>query len=183
MADVDIGLTLKRVRVNRGLSQRQLAKRAGISNATISLIETNQVNPSVGALKRVLDAIPIRLDEFFAFDLPTSERVFYRHNELLEIGRGGVSYREVGWDFKGRALSLLAETYAPGADSGKVELRHEGEEGGIVIRGQLEVTIGDKRTVLGPGDAYYFRSDLPHRFRNIGKEPCELITAGTPASF
>ena len=61
MAGVDLGPLLRRVREERGLSQRQLAKRAGISNATISLIESNAVNPSVGALKRVLDAVPIGL--------------------------------------------------------------------------------------------------------------------------
>lgn len=41
-------------------SQRQLAKRVGITNSTLSLIESNQTSPSVSALKRILDSIPIR---------------------------------------------------------------------------------------------------------------------------
>jgi transcriptional regulator with XRE-family HTH domain len=183
MADVDLGSLLRRVREARGLSQRQLAKRAGISNATISLIESNAVNPSVGALKRVLDAVPIGLAEFFALDTGPARQVFYKAEELMEIGRGAVSYRQVGTDLRGRALQMLAERYAPGADSGKVLLQHQGEECGIVIRGQLEVTVGSDKRVLKPGDAYYFESREPHRFRNVGAEPCELVTACTPPSF
>jgi mannose-6-phosphate isomerase-like protein (cupin superfamily) len=45
------------------------------------------------------------------------------------------------------------------------------------------VTVGDEVAVLGQGDAYYFKSSLPHQFRNIGNEPCELISACSPPSF
>ena len=62
-------------------------------------------------------------------------------------------------------------------------LRHASEEGAVVIRGQLEVTVGDQRRVLGPGEAYYFDSRLPHRFRNLGEEVCELVSACTPAEL
>jgi mannose-6-phosphate isomerase-like protein (cupin superfamily) len=62
-------------------------------------------------------------------------------------------------------------------------LRHESEEGGVVIRGRMEVTVGDQRRVLGPGDAYYFDSRIPHRFRNVGDEECEVVSACTPPSF
>ena len=183
MTEVNLGSLLRRVREERGLSQRQLAKRAGISNATVSMIESNAVNPSVGALKRVLDAVPIGLSDFFAMDQAQTRRVFYRAGELTEIGRGRVSYRQVGADLRGRALQMLAERYAPGADSGKILLHHQGEECGIVIRGQLEVTVGGDWSVLGPGDAYYFDSREPHRFRNVGSEVCELVTTCTPPSF
>jgi mannose-6-phosphate isomerase-like protein (cupin superfamily) len=62
-------------------------------------------------------------------------------------------------------------------------MTHEGEECGIMLSGRLEVTVADKTEVLRAGDAYYFRSDQPHQFRNPGNEPCELITACSPPSF
>jgi mannose-6-phosphate isomerase-like protein (cupin superfamily) len=43
--------------------------------------------------------------------------------------------------------------------------------------------VGEETAVLKAGDAYYFKSSQPHRFRNTGVEPCELITACTPPSF
>lgn len=182
---LNIGGRLRLVRQQHGLSQRELARRAGVTNATISLIESNGINPSVGSLKRVLDGIPMGLSEFFAFEVEEEEdrKVFFPANELVEIGRGGISYRQVGVDLTGRALQILEERYAPGADTGKILLRHEGEEGAVVITGRLEVTVGDQKRTLGPGDAYQFDSRLPHRFRNTGDEPCLVISACTPPSF
>ena len=67
--------------------------------------------------------------------------------------------------------------------SSRAMLRHESEEGGVVIRGKLEVTVGDQRRVLGPGDAYYFDSHLLRHLRNIGDEECEIVSACTPPTF
>ena len=101
----------------------------------------------------------------------------------MEIARGAISYRQVGRDLTGRALQILHEVYQPGADTGEQLLQHEAEEGGIVLRGQLEVTVGTRTRLLGPGDAYAFDSRRPHRFRNPGSEPTEVVSACTPPSF
>ena len=180
---VDIGNRLRHLRLARNLSQRELAKRAGVTNSTISLIESNSANPSVGALKRILDGIPIGLAEFFAFEPDRPKQAFYAAEELVEIGKGPISYRQIGENLFGRSLQILKECYQPGADTGKVPLVHDGEEGGIVLSARLEVTVDDERRVLGPGDAYYFSSKLPHRFRCIGPTACEVVSACTPPSF
>jgi transcriptional regulator with XRE-family HTH domain len=179
---VDIGPRLRELRKQEGLSQRALAKRSGISNATISLIESRKLNPSVAVLKRILDGIPMNLSAFFAPEASEPEPVVYRAEDLVEIGRGKISYRQVGRQHVGRAIQILHERYAPGAATGKVALHHDGEEGGVVVRGHLEITVGDERFVLGPGDAYYFDSGRPHRFRNVGSEDCEIVSACSPPS-
>lgn len=182
-SEFDVGARLRALRERHGLSQRELAKRAGVSNAIISLIEQNRTSPSVGSLKKVLDGLPVSLAEFFAMELPSRPQVFFAAQDLAEIGGGRISYRQVGRNLQGRALQILHERYAKGADTGEVMLRHESEEGAVVIRGRLEVTVGDQRQVLGPGDAYYFDSRTPHRFRNVGDEECEVVSACTPPSF
>ncbi|MEX3007798.1 cupin domain-containing protein [Hoeflea sp. TYP-13] len=179
----DIGARLRALRQIHKLSQRALAKKAGITNATISLIESGRMNPSVGALKRVLDGIPIGMSEFFAFEPEREEKVFFAAEELKEIGRGGVSFRQVGNNLFGKRLQILHEHYAPGTGTGKVRLSHEGEEGGIVISGRLEVTVGNQRKLLGPGDAYLFESSKPHRFRAVGEQECVVVSACTPPTF
>src|SRR5690349_19230755 len=93
---VDIGGRLRYIRARQKLSQRELAKRCGVTNSTISLIESNRMNPSVGALKRVLDGIPMGLAEFFALEPERKRQVFYRGSELTEIGKKPISYRQVG---------------------------------------------------------------------------------------
>lgn len=181
--DFDLGRRLRFVRQQHKLSQRQLAKRAGLTNSTVSLIESNRTNPSVSALKRILDGIPIGLAEFFAIEADPPNKSFYQAGELIEIGKGAISYRQVGDNLFGRSIQMLKERYQPGADSGRIPLSHDGEEVGIILSGRLEVSVGDERQVLGPGDAYYFESRRPHRFRCVGKEPCELVSACSPPSF
>jgi transcriptional regulator with XRE-family HTH domain len=178
---IDIGRRLQLLRTARGLSQRELARRAGVTNATISLIESDKMNPSVGALKRVLDGIPIGLSDFFAFSPSLPGRYFYERDDLVEIGKGKISYRQVGERLNN--LQILHETYQPGADTGRVRLQHNGEEGGVVIAGRLEVTVSQQRRVLRKGQAYLFDSKLPHRFRNVGDDVCEVISACTPPTF
>jgi len=180
---LDVGAHLRAVRTMYGLSQRELAKRAGVTNGLISLIEQNRVSPSVSSLKKVLDGIPMSLAEFFTLDLSASPQVFFAGDELTDLGDRSVSLRLVAARRPNRAMSIMHERYAPGADTGADMLRHEGEEGGVVVRGRVELTIGADSRVLGPGDAYYFTSAIPHRFRNHGSEACEIISASTPPTF
>ncbi|MDO6728265.1 cupin domain-containing protein [Cognatishimia sp. 1_MG-2023] len=181
--DHDLGLRLRMIRERAGLSQRALAKATDVTNSTISLIEAGKMNPSVGALRRILDGIPISLSEFFAFEPASDRPVFYAAQDLTEIGKGGVSLKQVGNNLFGQSMMILQETYEIGADTGRVMYGHDAEEGGIVISGRVEVTVGELRKVLGPGDAYYFDSRTPHRFRQIGPEKCVIVSACTPPTF
>jgi transcriptional regulator with XRE-family HTH domain len=183
--DIEVGLRLKIVRLRHQLSQRALAKRAGVANASISLIESGSTSPSISALKRILSGIPMTLAEFFSDELPgIKSEVFYRAESLVEISGGkGISYKQLGSAKSGHMLQILSERYEAGADTGLVMLRHEGEEGGIILTGRLEVTVGESTRVLSAGDAYYFSSREPHRFRNVGSEACTLVSACSPPTF
>ena len=183
MVNEDVGARLRYIRQLNGLSQRSLAKRAGVVNSTISLIESGRTSPSVGALKRILDAVPISLGEFFNLEPGRDGKIFFKKEELTQIGKGGISYLQVGESLFGRALQLLRERYEPGSDTGRIPLVHDGEEAGIVLSGQLEVTVDDERGVITAGGAYAFESSRPHRFRCLGDEPCEVISVCTPPSF
>jgi transcriptional regulator with XRE-family HTH domain len=179
----DVSARLKAVRLMHGLSQRELAKRAGVTNGMISLIEQGRVSPSVASLKKVLDGLPMGLAEFFTMDPAGTTQVFYTGAELVELGEGDVSLRLVAARRPGRRMAILHEIYDPGADTGSEMLSHAGEEGGVVVSGRVEVTIGNQTRVLGPGDAYYFASAVPHRFRNRGRERCEIISASSPPTL
>lgn len=182
--EFQVGERLRAVREATGLSQRTLARRSGVANGLVSMIELNRTSPSVATLKKILDCIPMTLADFFAGSLPSAGGpIFYRASELVEIGSDGISYRQVGRDLDRRALQLLHERLPPGADTGVDMLRHDSEEGGVVVRGTLELTVAGRCHLLRPGDAYYFDSRLPHRFRNPGDEECEVVSACSPPSF
>ncbi len=177
------GEKLKQLRLRAGLSQRALAKSVGVSNGTISVIENGEQDPTVGLLKRIINGLGISMSDFFG-EMPGNEdRYFYAKEDLVDIGSGPISYHQLGKDLGSKVIQLLMERYEPGSDTGPTTLTHEGEEGGFIISGRLEVQVGSSQRVLGPGDAYYFPSTIPHKFRNVGDEPCILVSACTPPTF
>ncbi|MBT2186027.1 cupin domain-containing protein [Sphingobium sp. H33] len=183
--DFDVGVRLREVRVEAGLSQRALAERAGVPHGQISLVETNRNSPSVASLRKILGGIPITMSDFFEPDRTENDSVFFGHEDLIELtarmskDSAPISIKQAG-DARLHNLQILYERYSPGSDTGASMLEHAGHEGGVVIAGRLEVTVGSQRKVLGPGDTYLFESRIPHRFRNTGKEEVILISAGTP---
>ena len=180
---VEVGKRLRSVRTAFGLSQRELAKRAGVTNGMISLIEQDRVSPSVGSLQKVLAAIPMTMAEFFTRDMESQENVVFRAADMPNVGTGAIQYRLVAASRKERKMSILSELYASDSDTGEDLLTHSGEEGGVVVEGELELTVAGNTWLLGPGDAYYFDSRLPHRFRNTGAVPARVVSANTPPTI
>jgi transcriptional regulator with XRE-family HTH domain len=178
-----LGPRLRALRLRAALSQRELARRARMSNGAVSAIEADKVSPSVSALRQLLGPLGLSLGEFFAAETPEGEPVVFRARELTEIAGGPVSYRQVGADLAGHALQMIRERYRPGAGSGRRLLTHQGEEAGVVIRGQLALEVDGQRHELGPGDAYRFDSRRPHRFTNSGEDDLEIVSACTPPTF
>lgn len=178
-----VAMRLRVVRKAKGISQRELARRTGVGSGTISQIESMSIKPSVSVLKKILDGIPMNLATFFSFELLDDQTNIFRRADQINIGAPGIKYLLIGAQKPGRAIQMLHEFYEPGTNSGRHALSHNGEECGVVIRGQLEVTIGDDVHTLGPGDAYYFNSTLPHRFRNAGESVCEVVSSCSPATF
>jgi mannose-6-phosphate isomerase-like protein (cupin superfamily) len=111
------------------------------------------------------------------------ENVVFRADELPDVGTRDIKYCLVAAARHDRKMSILSETYEPETDTGEDLLTHSGEEGGVVVEGELELTVAGKTWVLGPGDAYYFDSRLPHRFRNTGEVPARIVSANTPPTI
>jgi transcriptional regulator with XRE-family HTH domain len=179
-----IGTQLRELRRRRGLGVRELALRSGISHSSISLIERDRMSPSIDTLSAILDALGTTLTGFFAeMSAVVPYSPFYPADEWVEIGNAQtISYRVLGMNHPNRQILMLHETYAVGADSG-TPYAHSAQEAGIVVRGAVEVTVGDQSRVLGEGDGYYFNSRVPHRFRNASDEPSTIISAVTPPTY
>ncbi len=186
----DVGGRLREIRLAAGLSQRELASRSGVTHSMISLIEQNRNSPSVASLRKILDGVPMSMVNFFDEARAPRDRVFFEAADLIDLtsrlhqvnggdSRGNMSFRQVG-DAQAHNLQILHESYEPGADTGATMLKHNSHEGGVVLSGELEITVGDQVKVLKPGEAYLFDSRVPHRFRNIGAERCIVVSACTP---
>lgn len=187
--DFDVGARLRALRTQFGLSQRQLADAAGVPHGQISMIETNRSSPSVASLRKILGGFGISMSEFFEPEAVSTQKPFFTPSEMRDLtsllyqgdnlAQQKIEIRQVG-DAKIHGLQILHERYEAGADTGASMIEHEANEGGIVISGEVEVTVGEEVRVLKAGDAYLFNSREPHRFRNISDRPAEVISACTP---
>ena len=162
---------------------RDLAIRSGVSHTTLSLIERDRSSPTIDTMQAILEALGSRLAEFLGGLRDGGGSPFYPADELPEIGNPDtISYQLIGLNHPYRAFQFLKETYAVGADSGEM-LSHIAQEAGCVTAGRVEVTVGGKTRELRKGDGYYFDSREPHRFRNVGSGPAEIISAISPPSY
>ena len=181
--EFDVGAHLRELRKKSGLSQRELARCAGVTHAAVSLVERNKANPSVSLLKKVVQGLDVSLAEFFSGKNEIQDSIFYRKDDLFTLMNGPITLQQVGSDLRGNLLQFIIMRFEPGADTGEEKYAHEGEEGGLIMQGRVELTVGDETQVLEVGDAFHFDSNIPHRYRNVGKEVCVVFTAGTPPSF
>jgi transcriptional regulator with XRE-family HTH domain len=185
----DIGSRLREERERGGLSQRELARRLGVSASLISQIESGQSKPSVSTLYAIVTELGVSVDRIFdvhAHEMQIAEaagaegeaheagpapivRPSERH--VIELASG------VRWErltsHEHEDVDFLHVTYDVGGASAPDErlMRHQGREYGFVMSGRLGVQLGFERHELGPGDSIAFDSTLPHRLWNAGDEP------------
>ncbi len=182
-SELDIGARLRAVRERAGLSQRDLAKKAGVTNSTISLIEQEAHAPSLASLHRILSAVPISIADFFA--LPTSQQnvLFYDSDDLAVLTRGEADLRVLAAERRDKTLQMFIERCQPGAGTGDQPISHEGETAAVILRGTVEVTVGDVTRVLRRGGGYQLIGRQPYTLRNIGKTVAVVVCACTPPMF
>lgn len=195
-----LGPRIRRRRLAKGLSVRQLAHEIGCSPSHISQIERGISEPSISILTAIVASLGESMDsllpdshgvhhvaEATATSPPTHARVeadltVQRAAERRRIRiQGGVT-SELLLPQVERNADFCEYLYEPGhASSQKDELlRHPGREYGIVLEGQLCVTLKFEEFELEVGDSIAFNSSVPHRFWNPGKTPARVIWFSSP---
>lgn len=183
-----IGDRLRDERVKAGISQRELARRLGLSPSMISQLESGVSKPSVGTLYAIVTELNLSLDrvirgedyEESAHSSPTDDQsvsplVHPDDRQSLDLA-SGVRWEELT-AVSEDGVDFLHATYEVGGASTPDEslMRHHGREYGYVMTGVLGIQIGFEEYVLHPGDSIAFDSTRPHRLFNMGDEPVHAI--------
>lgn len=179
--DALIGERLRVLRAAKGFSQRELARRSGLTHGTISFIERDKISPSIGTMRQILESLNMTLSEFFALQAPAKPQHFFKREDLINVGTGGVELLQLGKSLVGRPLQVLLEFYPPGAETAREPYTVQGgEEGGVIVEGEIEATIGDEVRILKTYEGYLFSTSLPHKLRNVSDKRCVIVSATTP---
>lgn len=182
-----IGDRLREERIKAGISQRELARRLGLSPSLISQLESGLSKPSVGTLYAIVTELGLSLDRVIRGDDFTDTYLTPRpsagHSPLVHPGErqsielaSGVRWEELTADTE-EGVDFLHATYEVGGASTPDEslMRHHGREYGYIISGQLGIQIGFQEYRLDPGDSIAFDSTEPHRLYNRGDVPVHAV--------
>ena len=183
-----IGDRLREERTKAGISQRELARRTGLSASLISQLESGQSKPSVGTLYAIVTELNVSLDRVIrGHDYDKGPRVATDRNgaasplvhpgdrQSIELD-SGVRWEELSATSEHGVDFLLAIYEVGGASTPDESLmRHHGREYGYVISGTLGIRIGFQEFELQPGDSIAFDSTQPHRLFNKGEVPVQAI--------
>jgi transcriptional regulator with XRE-family HTH domain len=179
-SDLAVGARLRSLREKMGLSQRELAKRAGVTNTTISLIEQEAHAPSLASLHRILSAVLISMADFFALPASQQNAIFNSAADMMVVSRGAADLRVLAPERRDKSLQMFLERYEPGAGTGETPISHEGETAVVVIRGTVEVTVGEETHRIKAGGGYQLIGRQPYTLKNVGNVTAVVACACTP---
>lgn len=179
------GSEVRALRKARGLSLNALASEAGLSVGYLSQIERGISHPSLKALGAIARALGVTVGWFFSGGNagPAEEKGFVvrKQNRRRIIFREGFVDYLLSPNLEGE-LEFILTHFSPGASTGE-QYSHRGEEGGMVLEGRLEITVGDQSFVLEAGDSFNFASTKPHRYRNVYDGETVVVYGITPPTY
>ena len=180
---MEIGKSIRRLRMQRGLTQEELANRCELSKGFISLLERDLTSPSVATLTDILESLGTDLKTFFS-DSGDEKIVFTDADMFVKEDPEGM---------KGFIKWLVPSAQKNSMEPIMIELEaggetdeddpHEGEEFGFVLAGSIKIIVGDRTVRARKDDSFYFRPSAPHKIVNAGKSLCRVIWVSTPPSF
>jgi quercetin dioxygenase-like cupin family protein len=73
------------------------------------------------------------------------------------------------------ARMILTAGQSTYGQSGKKHCHPNADEVIYLFRGKVDVVVGEKSTLLQPGDAFTVPANLAHRIENVGSEDAEMM--------
>jgi transcriptional regulator with XRE-family HTH domain len=180
-----LGVRVRDLRKERGLTLEELAEVSGVSRAMISKLERGEKNPTLVIAARLAEGLGVSLSRLAGVEerrevvvVPKEGRTVLRDPET------GFERQSLSPTFPGRGVEFLRNVVPEGSTSGDFPPHRKGVEEHIVVeKGELGAILDGERHLLREGDALYFAADVPHRFDNVGRGECAyylvISSAGT----
>ena len=173
-----VGKRIQTYRTKLDMSVYDLAQKSGIDEKVINSIEKGQVLPALGVLTKLSRALGQRLGTF-RDDQFKPDPIITRAKDLAakKVAKEGTNV--LGYASHSLALGKPDRHMDPfriefAADGVDEVSSHEGEELIICIAGEVELTYGDDKSVLKPGDTAYYNSVVKHGLRALGGKPASI---------
>jgi transcriptional regulator with XRE-family HTH domain len=199
----NLGERIREERRRGNLTLERLSQKTGLSKSFLSQIERGLAQPSVSSLKKIAREFGISVVDLFTGENDQQNRfrlfppvskngpkfaedfqvVRANRRKSLRLPGSKVSYDLLTPDLN-RQLEVMYMRIDPGEHSGEEPLVDlPGEKFGLVLKGTLEVRVGEEIQHIRAGDSIYFPAHFPHSWRGMGNEAIEVIWVLTPPRF
>lgn len=177
--DVNVGQRLLALRQSLGLSQRELARRAGVPNGNLSLIEQGKVSPTVQSLQKILAAVGVPLSAFFA-DSGDFSTPIIDIDQFLYLHHQGCEWWLKQCDSLHNEAAIIRLLIEPGATAiCPWQMPTKGCYG-FLMQGTLSFSFGASHCELSTGQGVHLMSLKQVGFTNIGSDTAHMAWFLTP---
>jgi transcriptional regulator with XRE-family HTH domain len=179
---MQIGEKIKRLRIEKQLTQEELANRCELSKGFISQLENDLTSPSIATLIDILEILGTNLNEFFSDT--GAEKISFTKEDMFEKEDEELKYK-LKWLVPNAQKNDMEPIIVTLQSGGRYveEEPHEGEEFGYVLLGTIMLHIGDRKIKVRKGESFYFKPKANHYISNDGKTDAKVIWISTPPSF
>lgn len=179
----EVGQRLRDVRRERGVTLREVADAAGVSESFVSQVERGVAKPSLATLLRMASALGESVGSLFVGD--ETNGMVVRSGARRRMGHPGESHDEyIVTPRSAKLLEIIWSVLAPGEGSGDEPYSHDAdEECVIVLSGQLDVGVNGEVHRLESGDSLLLDPKMPHSFHNGGTTPTTSLWVMTPPGY
>ena len=165
----DLGERVRNIRKNKGITLTELASASGLSASFISNMERNICSPTVENLQKICEAMGMSLLELLDGKQSTQSVIRKEDREVVYEQAKKVRYESL--HFGDNKLDGLIITIAPHEDYRKL-WRHSYDEIGLILSGELTITIEDEKYVMKEGDTIYIEAMKNHNLSNDSDTVC-----------
>ena len=178
--DIAVGQRLRELRRARRLSLETVAARTDLSIGFLSQIERGLSSPSLRVLATLADVFGVGIAGLFGAKEAAGtakEAIVTREKARakLNLWRTGISKQLLSPAGSDGRLNLFLVHMEPGGSTGDELYTHDGEEAGLVIEGEMKLTVDTESWTLKRGDSFRFASRRPHRFGNPSNESKAVV--------
>lgn len=177
---MDIGETIRRLRVQHGLTQEELGLRTDLTKGFISQLERNLTSPSIATLMDILECLGTDLQHFFAEEPPS--KLVFSEEDTFTTETPEYTIRWLVPNAQKNRMEPILVTLAPGGATA-LDDPHDGEEWGYVLAGQVTVQLGNQVHRARKGESFSFIPSAPHRIQNVGRSEARILWVSTPPTF
>lgn len=176
---MSIGRKIKELRTKLSLTQNELADRCDLTKGYISQIENDLTSPSINTLIDILTALGVNLKDFFNDD---EEQIIYKKDDYFKKVRETESITWLVPNSQKNEMEPVLFTLEVGAST-DIDMPHEGQEFGYVLKGKITVVYGNKQYICKEGETFYFTTDKNHYLINSGSKQAVIIWVTSPPNF